>query len=210
MPAITMKWPEAGYFGYDQVFAAGDLGYEGKPFNWVTMPDQFTLSAFERLVRQPAEVAQEPVMAEIALVSSHAPWTPVPKLVDWDKVGHGQIFDDQAENGDPPAVVWADPARVRTQYIQTIDYTLQTLCEYILRFGDDSIFIILGDHQPAPIITGPDASHAVPIHVISRDASLIHALQSKDFDAGLVPASDAPETPMNMMRERLVGIFSKP
>ena len=43
MPAITLAWPEAGYFGYDRVLAAADLGYRGLPFNWVTMPDQFTL-----------------------------------------------------------------------------------------------------------------------------------------------------------------------
>ena len=45
MPAITLAWPEAGYFGYDRVLAAHDLGYRGLPFNWVTMPDQFTLAA---------------------------------------------------------------------------------------------------------------------------------------------------------------------
>ena len=48
MPAITLPWPEADWFGYDRVLAARDLGYRGQPFNWVTMPDQFTLAAFER------------------------------------------------------------------------------------------------------------------------------------------------------------------
>ena len=52
-PAITMDWPEASYYGYDEVFASNDLGYRGKPFNWITMPDQYTLSAFDRLARQP-------------------------------------------------------------------------------------------------------------------------------------------------------------
>ena len=48
MPAITLAWPEAGCFGYDRVLAADDLGYRGRPFSWVTMPDQFTLAALER------------------------------------------------------------------------------------------------------------------------------------------------------------------
>ena len=37
--------------GFDRILAAADLGYRGLPFNWVTMPDQFTLAAFDRLVR---------------------------------------------------------------------------------------------------------------------------------------------------------------
>ena len=30
MPAITRAWPEAAWFGYDRVLAAGDLGYRGQ------------------------------------------------------------------------------------------------------------------------------------------------------------------------------------
>ena len=85
MPAITLAWPEADYFGYDRVLAAADLGYRGQPFNWVTMPDQFTLAAFERRLLDPAPRA--PVFAEIALISSHAPWTPIPPLLPWEAIG---------------------------------------------------------------------------------------------------------------------------
>jgi hypothetical protein len=49
MPQITLPWPEAALMGFDTVLAAADLGYRGLPFNWVTMPDQFTLAAFERM-----------------------------------------------------------------------------------------------------------------------------------------------------------------
>jgi len=91
MPAITMDWPEGSYYGYDTIFASDDLGYQGKPFNWVTMPDQYTLVAFDRLVRHAGN--DRPVMAEIALISSHAPWTPVPELIDWADVGDGRAFD---------------------------------------------------------------------------------------------------------------------
>ena len=48
MPAITLAPPEAGYFGYDRVLAAADPGYRGRPFNWITMPDQFALASLER------------------------------------------------------------------------------------------------------------------------------------------------------------------
>ena len=208
MPAISMDWPEAAYYGYDKVYAAKDLGYRGKPFNWVTMPDQYTLSAFERLVRRPTHAAGKPVMAEIALISSHAPWTPVPHLVNWQDVGDGTVFNPQAESGDSPRVVWADHDRVRDQFILSIDYALETLGDYVARYGEDAVFIILGDHQPAPLITGADASRAVPIHIISRDAALIRRFEADGFTKGMTPDPDAPELPMESMRERLVRLFS--
>ena len=208
MPAITMDWPEAAYYGYDQILASKDLGYRGKPFNWVTMPDQYTLSAFDRLARQPARDAGEPVMAEIALISSHAPWTPVPKLIDWQAVGDGTVFNDQAESGDSPQVLWADHDRVRRQYIETIDYTLETLGDYIARFGGDAVFIVLGDHQPAALVTGPDASRAVPFHVVSRDVSLIEAFRSDGLTMGMTPDGQGPEPSMDSMRDRLIRHLS--
>lgn len=208
MPAITMDWPESAYYGYDTILAAKDLGYRGKPFNWVTMPDQYTLSAFERLARLPARAAGKPVMAEIALISSHAPWTPVPKLIDWASVGDGTVFNSQAESGDPPAVVWADRERVRRQYVETIDYTLQTLGDYVARFGEDAVFVVLGDHQPASLITGPDASRAVPVHIISMDAALVESFGSDGFKAGMTPDSAAPEGSMDRLRDSLIKRFN--
>jgi len=207
MPAITMAWPEAAYYGYDQVLASADLGYKGKPFNWVTMPDQYTLSAFEALARKPARAAGKPVMAEIALISSHAPWTPVPKLVDWSAVGDGTIFDEQAESGDTPATVWADPDRVRRQYIETIDYSLETIGDYIARFAGDALVIVLGDHQPAAIVTGPDASRAVPIHIVTKDIGLLARFRTEGFSDGMRPAPEATERPMSDMRALLVRLL---
>lgn len=210
MPAITMDWPEAAYYGYSNVFAAADLGYRGKPFNWVTMPDQYTLSAFDRLGRAAGSGAGKPVMAEIALISSHAPWTPVARLVDWSMVGDGRIFDAQAESGQSPAVVWADPENVRRHYIATIDYSLQTIGDYIARFGRDSVFIVLGDHQPAALVTGPNASRDVPVHIISADAALVDRFRAAGFSAGMTPQPETGERLMSDMRDLLIDLLGKP
>ena len=210
MPAITMDWPEAGYFGYDRTFVAANLGYKGDPFNWVTMPDQYTLSAFEKLVREPAHEEGKTVMAEIALISSHAPWTPVPHLIDWNDVGDGTVFNEQANSGETPREVWAEKDNIRQHYIATIDYSLETLGSYIAAFGDDAVFIILGDHQPAPLVTGPDASRAVTVHVVSRDQALVDNFLPAGFAPGMIPASDQPELPMNDMRQLLIDKFAGP
>lgn len=209
MPAITQDWPDARWYGYDRVYAAGDLGYRGKPFNWITMPDQYTLSAFERLARQPARQIGKPVMAEIALISSHAPWTPVPSSVDWDTVGDGAVFTAQTERDQPPSVVWADPDNVRLHYIKTIDYTLEILSDYLAYSTGDGLFIILGDHQPAAIVTGPDASRAVPIHIVSRDKTLIDRFRHAGFSDGFRPGPDTTERPMSQLRALLTSALGK-
>ncbi|UXS05605.1 sulfatase (plasmid) [Agrobacterium tumefaciens] len=209
MPAITMAWPEAGYFGYDQILAASDLGYRGEPFNWVTMPDQYTLSAFDRLAVEPAHGRAQNVMAEIALISSHAPWMPVPRLIDWKDIGDGTTFNVQATSGDPPSVVWAKPERVRDQYIQTIDYSLATLGEFIAHQRKGAIYVILGDHQPASIITGPGASRAVPVHIVTDDSELIARFIRQGFTAGMIPSDTTQHWLMNELRKILIDAFSK-
>jgi hypothetical protein len=209
MPAITMDWPDAAYYGYAQILPAAGLSYRGKPFNWIAMPDQYTLSAFERLVRGPERQRGLPVMAEIALISSHAPWTPVARLLDWEAIGDGSVFNDQATSGDPPSVVWSDPERVRRQYIATIDYSLETLGSYMARFGKDTVFIVLGDHQPAAIVTGPNASRAVPLHVVSGDAGLIASFKTQGFSTGMLPAATAHEWGMDEMRQVLIDRFTR-
>src|SRR5262249_12891432 len=43
-PAIVRPYPEARErMGFEALYAAADLGYTGPRFDWVTMPDQFTL-----------------------------------------------------------------------------------------------------------------------------------------------------------------------
>lgn len=208
MPAITMAWPEAGHFGYDQVLAASDLGYRGEPFNWVTMPDQYTLSAFDRLVVRPAHGRAEKVMAEIALISSHAPWTPVPRLVDWNDIGDGSNFNIQARSGASPSVVWANPERVRAQYTQTIDYSLETLGSFMERQGKSALYVILGDHQPASIITGPGASRSVPVHIVTDDSELLTRFLDRGFTAGMIPTNTTQQWPMSELRKILIDTLS--
>lgn len=208
-PAITREWPDARWFGYDAVYPAAGLGYRGRPFNWITMPDQFTLAALRRLELDRPD--RPPVMAEMALISSHAPWTPVPELVPWDALGDGRIFDDQAVAGDPPAVVWKDPDRVRLQYRKAVEYSLATLVSYAETYTDDRlVLIVLGDHQPAPLVTGEGASRDVPVHIVARDPAVLKAVAGWGWTAGFAPRDGAPVWPMAALRDRLVATFSDP
>ena len=207
-PAHTMAWPQGAYFGYDQIYAAQDLGYKGQPFNWITMPDQYTLSAFQALERKPG--IRTPVMAEIALISSHAPWTPLPHQVNWNQIGDGAIFNQQTRDGDTPEVVWKNTERIKVQYRKSIEYALATIVSYTMTYGDENLVIlVLGDHQPAPFVTSESESRDVPIHIISRDPKVMAAVQDWRWTKGMLPAANAPVWGMDALRDRFIAAFSK-
>lgn len=171
MPAITRAWPEGRLFRYDQIFGHGDLGYAGPAFNWVTMPDQYTWQQFQRIREQ----HQQPLFAELALISSHAPWVPIlPVLEDWGAIADGRVFRRWEGAGEAPVSLWRDPERVREHFARAIAYALQTAEGFATRYvGENTLLILLGDHQPAPLITGEDASRDVIVHVISADPALV-------------------------------------
>jgi hypothetical protein len=205
MPAITLYWPESALMGFDTVLPAADLGYRGLPFNWVTMPDQFTLAALDRKLRQ--SDSDRAVFVQVALISSHAPWVPIPRLVPWEDLGDGTIFNDMAMSGDRPDVVWRDHDRVRDQYRMSISYALDTVVDYALRHADDPpLMIVLGDHQAAGFIALDERSD-VPIHLIGPPELLEH-VADWGWTNGMIPADDAPVLPMEDMRDLLLRAFT--
>ncbi|WP_099867346.1 sulfatase-like hydrolase/transferase [Pararhizobium haloflavum] len=208
MPAITMAWPEGEAFGYDAIYDEDALGYEGLPFNWVTMPDQYTLSAFDRLERERKD--RPPIFAEIALISSHAPWTPIPELIDWESIGDGHVFDSQARSGDTPKEVWSDPDRVRLQFRLSIEYALANLSSYVEeRLDDDFVMVVLGDHQPSRMLTGETENRDVPYHVISDDMALVGEFRRRwGLADGMLPSPQGQAVAMNAFRERFVRAAS--
>jgi hypothetical protein len=206
VPAIVQDWPEGVRLGFETILAAADLGYEGLPFNWVTMPDQFTFSAYDRLLAQDRP-DDRPLFTEIALISSHAPWVPVPDMIDWEDVGDGTVFNEVAQSDDPPDVVWRDRDRVRDQYRQAVDYALQAATGYTLRQTDDMpLVIILGDHQSANFVSGSD-SFDVPIHVIGP-REVLARIDDWGWTPGLVPDGDVAPWTMDLFRDRFLKAFS--
>jgi hypothetical protein len=204
-PAHTIPWPEGAWFGFDAVHDAAGLGYRGPPFNWVTMPDQFTLTVFDRLERDRAP--RPPLTAQIALVSSHAPWTPVAPVLPWDEVGDGSVYAPFAAAGDPPEVVWLDPDRIREQFRQSIAYSLTVVGEYLARHaGSGAVTIVLGDHEPAAFVAGGEGRE-VPIHLVGPPEALAR-IDGWGFTPGMVPAEDAPVWSMDAFRDRFLSAFS--
>jgi hypothetical protein len=207
MPGNDSTWEESGSLGYDQIYGAGDMGYQGPRFSWASMPDQYALSKFEDAERSSRD--HPPAMAEITLVSSHAPWEPIPRLVGWSEVGDGSVFDTMAAPGDPPeAILTRNPTRVRAAYRASIEYSLSTLISYVETYGDENLVLVfLGDHQPSPIVTGRDASRDVPISIVAHDPSVIERIASWGWQEGLQPDPKAPVWRMDAFRDRFLTAF---
>lgn len=211
MPAITMAWPEGVRFGYDEVWAHSDIGYAGPPLNWVTMPDQFTWSFLQNTIR-PRDPSR-PLFAELGLISSHAPWTPIlPVLDDWDSIDDGSVFERWADAGESPQELWRDTDRVREHYARSVEYAVHAMTSYAERYLDDrTLLIALGDHQPAPLVTGDDAPWDVPIHVLSGDPELLEPFLEWGFVEGGWPAAreDAGATlGMDYFRDWFIRAYS--
>ncbi|WP_319462541.1 sulfatase [Micromonospora sp. RTP1Z1] len=205
MPAATQPWPEGKFFGFDRYYDAEKLAYRGPKFSYAPMPDQYALATFQRLERAKPHA---PLMAEIPLVSSHSPWSPIPKPVPWNAVGDGSVFHQASASTGSRDVVQRDTTQIRTDYRHSIEYTLDTLVSYVLTYGgDDLVLVFLGDHQPASAVTGEGASRDVPITVVAHDPKVFDRIAGWGWQDGLRPGPQAPVWRMDTFRDRFLTAF---
>jgi hypothetical protein len=205
-PSNEKTWPEGStFYHYDTIYDGHNVGYQGPRFSYAAMPDQYIVSAFQRLE---LGLGHRPVMAEIDLVSSHTPWAPLPRMVDWNAVGDGSIYDPMPAQGQTPTAVWRDANQVRAAYGRSIQYSLTTLISFMQHTTDPNlVLVLLGDHQPATIVSGQNASHDVPITIIARDPAVTDRIAGWGWQDGLLPHPDAPVWPMEAFRDRFLTAY---
>lgn len=207
VPANTEDWPAGtSFYHYDKIYDSRNVGYAGPSFSYATMPDQYVLSAFEQ--NELAKPNRDPVMAEIDLVSSHGPWAPLPHLVSWNEIGDGSVFDNMAAQGQSPDALLRNPNQMKAAYGQSIQYSLSTLISFVETFGDNNLVLILvGDHQPATVVSGSNASRDVPITLIAHDPSVMDRISSWGWEDGMLPSPQAPVWPMDSFRDRFLTAY---
>jgi len=206
VPANTEDWPQgASFYHYDTIYDQRNVGYAGPSFSYASMPDQYTLAAFQR-----KELAQphSPLMAEIDLVSSHGPWAPLPRMVDWKAVRDGSVFADMPAQGQSPDELLGHPEMTKAAYGQSIQYSMSTVISFVQAFGDDDLVVVaVGDHQPASVVSGKGASNDVPITIIARDPDVMSRIASWGWLPGMLPNSQAPVWPMDAFRDRFLTAY---
>ncbi|MFB7892595.1 CDP-alcohol phosphatidyltransferase [Microbacterium sp. NPDC056044] len=206
VPSNRRPW-EVGstFYRYDTLLDATGVGYRGPSFGYARIPDQYTLKHF---ADQVLATSDRPVMAEIDLVSSHTPWAPLPELVPWADVGDGSIYDDQPAQGQQASEVWKDPETVRRSYGRSVEYTLGSMLSFLENVDDPNLVVVmLGDHQPASIVSGEHASRDVPISVIAKDPAVLDAIADWNWTPGLRPSEASPVWRMDAFRDRFFTAY---
>ena len=85
---------------------------------------------------------------------------------------------------------------------------MNTLVSFVQHYGDKNlVLIVLGDHQPAKIVTGENPSHDVPISIIAHDPAVLDRIAGWGWQDGLRPSPNAPVWPMDAFRDRFLSAF---
>ena len=184
-PSLSWDWPEKSFYGFDKFIDARDLAYKGPKLGYWKLPDQFALARLDQL--HPITRESPKRFTFFPSITSHMPFHPVPPyLPDWSKILAEKPFDEAQM-----AAVSAqkeDWFNMRAGYTGMIDYNYQWLAGYLARpRAREALFIVLGDHQPAGVVTGPGATWDVPVHVISSNPALLQRFVAQGFRPGLEP-----------------------
>jgi phosphatidylglycerophosphate synthase len=210
VPSNWHAWPEGQrFYHYHRMYGSYDVGYAGPRLGYARVPDQYTLRAFDD---HELRARHRPVMAEIDLDSSHTPWTSIPRLVPWNALGDGAIYDSVRGAGVPYDTsllsTLAHPRAQQTRYARSIRYSLRSLVSFVHHAHDKNlVMVVLGDHQPNAAVSGNGASHDVPVSLIAHDPAVLRHISRWGWTSGLQPATTTPTVPMNEFRDRFLAAF---
>jgi phosphatidylglycerophosphate synthase len=209
VPSNDYYWPQGtSYYHYDKLYDRRNVGYHGPTFTYASMPDQYTYAALQRL--EFSKTHRRPLFAEVDTVSSHMPWNRIPEQIAWKDVGNGSIYNHIPSDHETGAF-WSNPTRVKAAYGQSIVYSLNTLISFVKHDDDKNlVMVMVGDHQPLPIVSGHNSNHDVPISIIAHDPKVLKHIGSWGWGPGLRPRPHAPVWPMSAFRDRFLGAFDSP
>lgn len=184
MPGLKLSWPEGDFYRFDHIYDAAGIGYGGWPFGWWSIPDQFTLA---RMVEMEATAAdRKPLFVVFPTIMSHMPFAPVPAYVkDWSRAANQTAYGKVAlQNGDGLGRWENARSAYRTAMLYNIDMVEGFLIE---RAPRNAVILVLGDHQPPGVVSGPGASRLVPVHIFARDIARVEKFVGSGFRRGFVP-----------------------
>jgi hypothetical protein len=183
--AVSWPWPEHVHYGFDYFVDGPALGYAGPPITFWKIPDQIALARFDALYPRTAD--SPPRVLFFPTITSHFPFNPVPPYQpDWTRAASANPFDAaavQAALAQP--LDWLD---MGTHYVGTVNYVYRWLAGHFRRPEPrETVYVLIGDHQPTANITGEGVPWDVPVHIVSRDPALLERFRALGFTDGLWP-----------------------
>lgn len=183
--AVSWPWPEHVHYGFDHYIDGPALDYDGPPITFWKIPDQIALARFEHTFPRTAD--SPPRVLFFPTITSHFPFNPIPPYQpDWQRALTATPFDaDALKAALEQPVNWFD---MRNDYVASVNYVYRWLNGYFaLPEPRETVYVLLGDHQPTANITGEDAPWDVPVHIVSRDRALLERFKAQGFSDGLWP-----------------------
>jgi hypothetical protein len=190
-PGTLKPWPEGEvFYRFDQYVYNVDFDYRGPEFSFVPVPDQYSIHRVHN--RFVSGAGDSPLFIEYMLVSSHAPFNRIPTYVkDWNSLGDGSIYHElpvqMYKN------TWFQGKEYTEGYTAAITYVVEVIVSYLTTFiHDDTLVVIIGDHQPKYPVTERGQPLSVPVHMLSRDSEILDRLAEFGYESGLKPEKPPP------------------
>ena len=209
MPGVRNEWPEGSFYGFDAIYGERDVDYRGPEFGWWRVPDQFTLSRVQALGAQRG--GQRPLFLFLPTITTHIPFLPIPPYQpDWRRLDGSDPFpvtEVQASLARAPD--WMSLGR---PYADSFAYTFTYLTGYLeQRMPQGAVLILVGDHQPAASVTGPNARWDVPVHVVTGNGAVGGALFAAGFVEGVgLPPNGHASRKMHELAPIFLHAFDAP
>ena len=174
-PALRWEWPERAFYGFDEFIDSARAGLSRPAARLLEHSRPVFAGALRAAASAPAPTRRR---GSCSFRPSPAtfPFSPVPPYQpDWQRVLTDQPFDAaDVERALAEQVNWLN---MFPDYLRMVEYTYRWLGGFLRQPEPrETVFVLLGDHQPTANISGEGASWDVPVHIVSRDAALLPAL----------------------------------
>jgi hypothetical protein len=193
------------YLRFDSEYFAAAFDYRGPELGWGRFPDQFVIDFIHRHELVDRKL---PRFVEYALVTSHVPWLAEASVLDdWSRIGDGSVFSTLPIRRH--ATEWTNIDQASDAYLDAIVYDLEVLRRYLAsELHNDTLVIIVGDHQPPGGATRSSSGHGVPVHVLSRKDALVAPFRARGYAEGMRPVEKSPRQGMESFLFGFVRDFS--
>jgi phosphatidylglycerophosphate synthase len=205
MPGIWYPWPEGSFYGFTDIYNGARLNYHGPQFGWWSMTDQFVMAALDSSERR--QKPRSPLFVFFPTISTHTPFAPTPPYQsDWHRMLTATPYDTAELNA--AYSTYPDWLNLAPSYLAAVSYSYHTLAGYLRQHRDeDFVMILIGDHEPPALVSGPNTPWDVPVHVIAKRRDVLDRLASHGFQPGLTPHRPSLGK-MHMLTPVLLDAFS--
>lgn len=185
-PSVFWDWPERAFYGFERYVDGRDLTYPGPELGFWKIPDQYSMARIEQLM--PRTPAAPPRFLFFPTITSHLPFSPVPPFQpDWS-----QLLSDRPFAGtdlDRALAERPNWLEMFPDYLRMVSYAYRWLGDYFRQPEPrETIYLLIGDHQPAANVSGESASWDVPVHIVSSDPMVLARWRALGFEDGMLPS----------------------